>query len=90
MNNDVSAGNAPTDAERIVAQDLTIRECCDQLRRMGCAVAVMTPDDLRGADVESVEQGMILKAWDVIEQQVGPPDDDGDDAEEAMSGPAPR
>ena len=37
-----------------------------QLRKMGYAVAAFTPEELRGADPDRVEDRMIEIGWDVI------------------------
>jgi len=37
-----------------------------QLRKMGYAVVAFTPDELRGADSDHVEDRLIELGWDVI------------------------
>ena len=38
-----------------------------QLRKMGYAVVAFTPEELRGADSDHVEDRMIEIGWDVID-----------------------
>lgn len=44
-----------------------IAQLMAELRKMGCAVAIFTPEELRGADPEIVEDRIIERGWDVIE-----------------------
>lgn len=57
----------------------TIYEYSKKLRELGCAVIALSPEELRGADVEQVQDAMLQKAWDVIDQLVGPEERDADD-----------
>lgn len=84
----------PAVAERLAAEQAharnvlcnqKIRECSDLLRKMGCAVIAMSPEELRGADVERVQERMLESAWAAIELEVGPPPPEGD----MEPGPAP-
>lgn len=38
-----------------------------ELRDEGYAIAIFTPEELQGADIDSVEDGMIAVGWEVIE-----------------------
>ena len=38
-----------------------------QLRKMGYAVVAFTPEELRGADPDHVEDRLVELGWDVIE-----------------------
>lgn len=49
-----------TDIKRIV-------QLTAELKKMGCAVVIFTPEELKGADAESVEDRMIERGWDAIE-----------------------
>ena len=44
------------------------------LRDKGYAVVVFSPDELRGADKDDVEQDLVLAGWDVIDAHAKFPD----------------
>lgn len=52
------------------------REALDQLRRDGHAVVVFNPDELQGANPDSVEERMCVHGWDVIGSLATYPDFD--------------
>ena len=67
-----------TDMARIV-------ELGRELEAMGCAVVVFTPEELRGANPDHVEDRLVELGWDVIndiaedietERLVGPSEED--------------
>ena len=47
-----------------------------QLRKMGYAVVAFTPEELRGADPDQVEDRMVELGWDVIAAIATEPDQD--------------
>lgn len=47
-----------------------------QLRKMGYAVVAFTPDELRGADPDHVEDRLVELGWDVINSLAQYPDED--------------
>ena len=47
-----------------------------QLRKMGYAVVAFTPEELRGANPDHVEDRLIELGWDVIDAHVVEPDQD--------------
>jgi hypothetical protein len=48
-----------------------------QLRKMGYAVVAFTPEELRGADPDNVEDRLVELGWDVIAVMATEPDQDG-------------
>ena len=48
-----------------------------QLRKMGYAVVAFTPEELRGADSDHVEDRLVELGWDVINALATEPDQDG-------------
>lgn len=48
------------------------------LRLAGCAVAVITPEELRGSPAKQVEELMTVRAWDAIETLGEEEEDDSD------------
>jgi hypothetical protein len=44
------------------------------LREKGYAVCVFSPEELRGADQDDVEQGLVVAGWDVIDAHAKFPD----------------
>jgi predicted fused transcriptional regulator/phosphomethylpyrimidine kinase len=47
-----------------------------QLRKMGYAVVAFTPEELRGADPDNVEDRLVELGWDVIAVMATDPDQD--------------
>lgn len=47
-----------------------------QLRKMGYAVVAFTPEELRGADSDHVEDRLIELGWDVINNLATEPSDE--------------
>ena len=47
-----------------------------QLRKMGYAVVAFTPEELRGADSDHVEDRLIELGWDVIDNLATEPYDE--------------
>jgi len=47
-----------------------------QLRKMGYAVVAFTPEELRGADSDHVEDRMVEIGWDVIDSLATEPYDE--------------
>ena len=54
-----------------------------EMRSEGFAVVIFTPDELRGAEQDSVEDRLVELGWDVIDALATEPDPDYiDDGEE--------
>ena len=47
-----------------------------QLRKMGYAVVAFTPEELRGADPDHVEDRLVELGWDVINALATEPDEE--------------
>ena len=49
-----------------------------QLRKMGYAVVAFTPEELRGADPDHVEDRLVELGWDVINYLATEPEENSD------------
>ena len=52
------------------AKNMAIYELQTRLADMGCAVVVLTPDDLRGVDPVFVEDRLLECGWEIIDNLV--------------------
>ncbi len=50
------------------------RNAIKSLREKGYAVCVFSPEELRGANVDDVEDGLVTAGWDVIDAYAKFPD----------------
>ncbi len=70
-----------------VAPNASIHQLTNAIRSTGAAVVVFTAEELNGAAVEDVQDVLVPRGWEVIEDLVGlPPYEQGEDEADA---PAP-
>jgi hypothetical protein len=50
-----------------VMTESKVFELCSKMRHLGYAVICFTPDELRGADPDHVEDRLVELGWDVID-----------------------
>jgi hypothetical protein len=53
--------------EEHMSDSKNISVLCAELRAIGCAVVCFTPQELRGADPDHVEDRLVEIGWDVID-----------------------